>query len=460
LSKPKDPPPYVRQIIFTIHTPVPPVAQAFDDFGHHAIGQFLYDSPTGGQILFDIPKTVTPGHQLHIEVGAPGYYAQGFPAIAPEDNARIELDAVTLVPVAAAPSLLPVHVDQLWFNTSDGQPWHQRGCSDFRLLQMFLAGEDIEPLLRERAAVGFNQLRVFLMCDLMFHLYPQEHPDYLPKLGQFLDRLGAHGLGSELTVLVDATRVMPGLADQLALWSQVGVVVRGRPQTMVELVNENDQAINTIAAIAFPRLDGVICSRGSNGADAPPVGCSWRLNGDGQIVGMNVDLPLWDYISQHPSRTTDWPRRVGHNTMDWTDVTHTPGTTNETCRPDQGRGPIPSDWFDAAANAALLCAGATMHSDAGKSSRLFNAQERACADAWIAGARAVPQAFRKGRYIAGHLGGFPIAWQAGDSSRAHGRQIENQACLSLPQMRDGYVPQPIDGWRIVSQQGSVLVCER
>ncbi len=367
------------------------------------------------------------------------------------------------VPAPAAPPpvprLRPLHVDGLWFSTDDGQPWTQIGCSDFRLLQRFLAGEAIDPILEERATAGFNQLRVFLMCDLMFHLYPQEHPDYIPKLIAFLDRLAAHQLRAELTVLVDVTRVMPSLAAQQAFFAQVVAGVRGRPDVMVELVNENDQTINATAAATFARPEGVIVSRGSNGADAPPVGCSWIIE-NGAIAGPRIDVPPWDYVTQHPSRPADWPRRVGHNTMEWADATHAPATANETCRPDQGRGPIPSDFFDAAANAALLCAGATFHSDAGKASRLFTPAERACAEAWSAGARAVPLSYRKGRYIAGHLTGFPLVWQPGDSSRAHGRLIDTRACLSLPQMREGYVPRAVDGWRVVKQTQSVVEVTR
>jgi hypothetical protein len=133
-----------------------------------------------------------------------------------------------------------------------------------------------------------------------------------------------------------------------------------------------------------------------------------------------------------------------------------PGTDNESCRPDQGRGPIPSDFFDAAGNIALLCAGGTFHSAAGKDSRVWDPVERDCAVAWVAGARAVSLDFQRGSYIAGHLSGFPINWQPGDSARAHGRLLGDRACLSLPQMREGFVVVPRQGWRVVSQTGSVV----
>jgi hypothetical protein len=345
------------------------------------------------------------------------------------------------------PSLLPVHVDGQWFRTSDGAPWSQYGCSDFRAFQRFIAGEDIEPVLAERAAIGFNQLRVFLMCDWMFKLRPQDHPDYFEQLGKFLDRLAAHGLRAELTVLVDATVVMPNTSEQQQFFRDVCATVANRPHIFVELVNENDQTINVIDADAFTQPDGIICSHGSKGVV------------DSAVEPVCVP-PLWTYGTLHPARPDDWPRLGGHNTME--DVANQfgkPGTDNESCRPDQGRGPIPSDWFDAAANIALLCAGGTFHSHCGKDSRLFDATERSCADAWMAGARAVPLSYQRGQYIAGHLHGFPINWAEGDSSRAHGRLIGSHACLSLPQMREGYVPTARPGWRIVKQTGSVVEVE-
>lgn len=419
-----------------------------------------------------VPEKVVDGHGAKLVIVAEGYetyaldfalptFAPGIPAQVPDPVTHVPIAEVTLTLAHQASVLEAILVDQLWFKTVSGRPWTQIGCSDFRLLQRFLIGDDIRPLLAERAACGFNQLRVFLMCDLMFKLYPQTYPDFFPRLQAFLQLLAVYGLGAELTVLVDATRVMPAVVEQVQFWLHVGDAVRGIPGVMLELVNENDQGINAVAVIAFPRITGVLCSRGSNGADAPPVGCSWNLNPDGSIAGPRIDLPPWDYVSQHPSRPADWPRRVGHNTMQWADATHTPATTNETCRPDQGRGAIPSDFFDAAANAALLCAGATFHSDSGKFSKPFTAAELACAKAWVQGALAVPQDYRKGRYIAGHLSGFPVQWAAGDSSRAHGRELGNRACLSLPQLNDNdRKVVGINGWHVVTQTGSVVECAR
>jgi hypothetical protein len=350
-------------------------------------------------------------------------------------------------PVPPGTDLLPIWVDGKWFRTSDGAPWTQIGCTDFRLFERFLRGENIDGVLAERANIGFNQLRVLLTCDLMFHLYPQEWPDYLPRLQAFTQKVADYGLRLELTVFADATRVMPSTGQQQAFFSQVCDVVRGMPHVFLELVNENEQTINTINTDAFSQPEGIISSHGSKGvvdAAAEPV----------------CVTPIWSYGTLHPSRPPDWPRLGGHNTMeDVSDKHNKAGTDNESCRPDQGRGPIPSDWFDAAGNIALLCAGGTMHSQCGKDSRPFDGTERPCAEAWVKGAKVVPLDYQRGAYIAGHLSNYPLNWAPGDSARAHGRLIGGKACCSLPQMRDGYTPTARPGWKITKQTGSVVEVE-
>ena len=54
--------------------------------------------------------------------------------------------------------------------------------------------------------------------------------------------------------------------------------------------------------------------------------------------------------------------------------------------------------YDAAAGAALLCAGACFHSARGKISELWGGHELACAKQWVAGAKSVPLEFQPGAY--------------------------------------------------------------
>lgn len=416
---------------------------------------------TGSRPVFEIPRgSLGHGGSLHIapddeafatrtaRVVLPRHDHEGM--FVPKDGVAFNFDDPTTFDTEYVvsrtppkPKLWPLVVDGLNFSELDGTPWTQIGCSDFQLLQRFLAGEDIDPILDERIALGFNQLRVFLMCHGMFHLYPMEHDGYFVQLQAFVQRCAAKGLRLELTVFVDATQVMPSLEAQKAFWVLVVTTLRNAPSVFLELVNEVDQTINVIATEAFARPSGIICSHGSKGV----------VNTANESMCV---IPVWDYGSGHPARDEGWPR-YGHNLYE--DIAlryHVPATDNEACRPDQGRGPVISDFFDAAVNIAVMCAGGTFHCDGGKASRLFTATERDCARAWTAGARIVDQSLQDGRYVAGHLTGFPIQWQPGDSVRAHGRILGNRGMLSLPQMRPDFTSRPVDGWRVSKWVGSYV----
>jgi hypothetical protein len=113
-----------------------------------------------------------------------------------------------------------VHVDGLVFRREDGSIFQWNGFSDFRLFELFLKNEDIQPLLTERIALGANVLRVFGMYKQDEHgngignFRPQDHADYYTKLTQFVALLASRGLRLEFVVFADGQRVMPDQAEQ------------------------------------------------------------------------------------------------------------------------------------------------------------------------------------------------------------------------------------------------------
>ena len=129
----------------------------------------------------------------------------------------------------------------------------------------------------------------------------------------------------------------------------------------------------------------MVCSHGSNGSQAIPV------------------RPAWDYEAAHFNDAFQWPRKVGHNAMGYTvgaealPASGKPVIANENTRPDKD-GNV-NHFYDAAAGAALLCAGSCFHSASGKKSALFGqGPDRAFAEAWVAGAKSVPPACQDGAY--------------------------------------------------------------
>lgn len=273
----------------------------------------------------------------------------------------------------------------------DGQPFTVIESSDFSLYKRYLDGEDIVPVLSQRQAIGFNCLRVWLLNQSVIggrngafdgsSIHPNKYPDFYDRLRPFVGLCGEYGLIVELTVFTSTGTLMPSREDQQRHLDRTADAVRGTGNVLLELANEIDCYDNA----PFPDLHrppGVLISRGSNGADSvPPL----------------HDAP-WDYELYHTNDLDQWWRKTGHNAMEWADQSGKPCFSNENTRyPDRDASEAHAE--DAAKGGALLCAGAgCYHSQGGKFSRLFDAAELACAEAWVAGARSVPLEFQRGVY--------------------------------------------------------------
>lgn len=142
------------------------------------------------------------------------------------------------------------------FEYETGERFTVKECTDFRLFKRFLDGEDIRPVLEQRANLGFNMLRVLGTCHNMFRLYPKEYGLYFPKLDEFFNLCQKY-IFLEFTVFADAPYALPSLTDQQMLFGLVGEISRNY-YNFLELVNENDDgtfcpAVPTITTWKFSR---------------------------------------------------------------------------------------------------------------------------------------------------------------------------------------------------------------
>jgi len=255
-----------------------------------------------------------------------------------------------------------VHVEGSSFVDANGRRWTWRGCTDFLLFKRLLDGEDISPLLNERAGIGANLVRVFSMCENIARFHPQDYPQYYDRLGPFVDLLARNSLYVELTVFADAQFIMSSSAEQHQHLARVADTLRGKSNVFLELANEF--AKNGVDPRLFDKPDGLVCSRGSGLTDAPPA------------------QPPWDYITFHARR--DIPKA-------WNDV-----------NPDNVRWPPGPPWitdemmkagvdvsdaarFYQAGVFAGLANGATFHSQEGVESRSFGPTARDCGVAFFRG---------------------------------------------------------------------------
>lgn len=322
-----------------------------------------------------------------------------------------------------------------FFETAHG-PHQVIAASSFLHFVKYAHDEDITAVCQEQHALGFNEGRVFLGIEGGLGSFDPR--PYLDKLPGFCRFMASQGLRIEFTFGDWKRWCSPPLEQKELLHDVEEAILPYAAWARIEGMNEGDHLDNMATGLVNETLDPLVL---------------WCLGSRIQDAGTMV--PVKRYGTYHPSRTKDWPRKVGHNCMEVA-VKHTvPCTSNETKRPDED-GYTPSNFFDAAANAALLCAGACFHSQAGKASAVFSAKERACAEQWIAGANAVPLAYRYGLYTAGHLSNSPVVYRPGKWS--HARILGDRACVSVPQNPDGWVLR--NGWRLVQQTGTVMELER
>lgn len=245
-------------------------------------------------------------------------------------------------------------------------------CSDFNLLNRWQHGEDIRPILEDRA--GFNMLRVWTAFDIP-GIGTFLDIDY-ERLPEFLSLCASYGFYVELCAYT-------GVNDPNH-WYALISNVRASTNVLLELVNELDQNENEPDAQGrvfrlsdYELPTGVLCSHGSNGSEARPVG------------------PFWDYATFHTNDAFEWQRKVGHNAMEiWSGPTLSNENTRFIDRDDED-----DHAEDAAAGGGLLCAGSCFHSVSGKTSKLFYEDEAMCAAAWIHGANSVRLLFQDGRYV-------------------------------------------------------------
>lgn len=148
-------------------------------------------------------------------------------------------------PVPAPPAPDPAQLSPLWvqgrfFADAEGKHWQWRGCDGFDLLAKYLRGEDIMPILKQRADMGFNVLRVFRFAapPNAFALNPSDYGNEYPvALRLFMELLESYGLRAELTA-GDAQIVMPDPREQQRHLDAVCEVLRGQVNLFIETCNE------------------------------------------------------------------------------------------------------------------------------------------------------------------------------------------------------------------------------
>lgn len=413
-------------------------------------------------------------------IAANGYQPYDSGTVHPKDL-RGRHNVIRLEPIAPVPNGGErgfLRVAGVQFIDERNRPWQYRGCSDFSLAWRFIRGEDIEPILTDRIAVGCRVLRVLAMMENVAHFWPQQIPGYYQRIAAFVDKVASRGLRVEFVVFADARNkldearsVMPHLADQQAHYARVVAALQRKWAVLLELCNECEQ--NGVDPQRFQRPPPpLIASRGSSGGEQLPP------------------MPPWSYTVRHGSRGPQWPRDA-KGALDVRDGwpcseeefkrgcvpfggTHQPTVEDEPMGASEADQPgrrsnISDDFAYFGATAALMSAGATFHSDAGIQSEPFGPRQRACAIAMFDAMKFIPADAQTRPYQRGvaeggpGIGEMPLEHVDADGGRADGAlrtfcrgDGAREWCVAI-RPRPAWIARARDGWRIIEQPRRGLV---
>ena len=328
------------------------------------------DLSTPGRCTFPLPDD-TPPHGAYIHWN--GKSARTVIAIAPNvpltpgdyEGGSLYEPIPTLVYDAFSLTALTTLNDH-FITADEGMRWWWRGATDMLLPARLEVGEDIRPLLEQRANAGANIVRSLAMG---YPFWPSGAPVREETARAFFTLAAEYALYVEWVVFAGTRDNMPELAKQQAFWLQNIRMVRDYSNVLVELLNEAGHGSQRIDPAQFGDPIGVLASHGSGLTDAPPV------------------TPLWDFATYHPRRDRP-PDARGFTNYDAYEFQ---AEWPKPCPfiPDEGIKPheygFDTRWAYQMGLHAAACAGGTFHSDAGVRSLLWTPQEVRCAEAFYSG---------------------------------------------------------------------------
>ena len=320
----------------------------------------LPTEPNGNLVTF-----LAPG-KYHGEISAPGYatvqrdwtFGNPTPIGSP---VRIGLDSLG--------GLLPrLHAGRSDFFTEANARHVVIGCTDLMLAWRYdREGPDaIRPVLEQRQACGFNNLRVLWQKDVNNAGQPWQMP--VEDLRPFITFLAGFGFYVQGTILADCAVVNPLEADQQNRVNAMRSATVGLSNLIEQLGNEYDKNGHDPRHFFKP---------------------SDRMAANSSSTEGGKDAPYWDFFCfsgqrdplNHAVREYG-PLEFIYGTGTWGGL---PAICNEGMKPGINSSDA-RDFERAGAQARSGCGG-TFHTDAGTagSSRLFNDLEFACAKAFVKG---------------------------------------------------------------------------
>lgn len=261
------------------------------------------------------------------------------------------------------------------FVRPDGTPFHWRGISAFRLVEMIARGrrEDVAAYLDWAAAQQLTVVRVLTMAKHLFPLTPEDGVRALPEL---LAMAAARGLYVEVVALAD-TGDMP--VDMDAHVMAVGRIAAAHPNALVEIANEPihpTQARRIHEPAEVTRLAGLV-------PDPVPVALGSAEEHEGFSAGDYATFHFprdsgrggWGYVvalAEGAALLEKWNRPLVNDEPIGAAAALIPGR----------RDNDPARFRAAALMTRLTGMGATFHYEGGLQAAIPSGRELECFNAW------------------------------------------------------------------------------
>lgn len=345
----------------------------------------------------------------------------------------------------ALPVIKNVTQDRTSFIDSDGNPWKWHFLSDFELFKFYLEGKDLTRRL-ELSRYG-NGVRVFSMCPHPWMDFdPRRYSNYYEKMEEFARFLMGQGIRMEMTVLAD----VPYDFDSQRHWTRTLEV------------------LNPFAGVHFVELGNeYYANRFDPAKYNRPDWCKIAVSRGCGTEGVPLPNP-WDYGTNHPGRSEEWPRKAKDvaemgemGTPDFP-AQNIPFINDEPIGAGEVRVPGSrsdnvQDFIDFFLCADLMGAGATLHSESGRYSsepgeiqlKIFDAVK----NAW----KLLPANVHRGQYTRGGLDTCPVEHSDELALRTFARIHGSIAYVLAIRRNPRHTFIPVNDWRLKEQLTDNLV---
>jgi hypothetical protein len=274
--------------------------------------------------------------------------------------------------------ITPVHSAGKLFRTADEAPWRWKGVSAFRLMNRWLAGEGITPFLG--AYQGYNLLRVWPYVnprDWGSQAWDSPSPTDAVRFLKAMNELGWY---VEFTLLTDNDPArVPQAKDFIAAFTAAGL------QGTVFLEAANEPEVQHNGNYDTRVLQSALAASGFEYASGNYIDGAKNWYGT--------------YLTYHPSRDAEWPRRAHDGYDYWTlpndappgaQAVKAPSVADEPAKLQDVGGNRPDDWLAFFGSASFFGGGATFHSETGKYGLPPTAEEQVLAAKALEGMNAFP----------------------------------------------------------------------